>query len=168
MDTLVVISREDARAQGLTRFFTGVPCIRGHVAQQRRVSRPQCPECERLFALNQTRAERSPGRPVGSKSRVPREYQKLVEGFTPDPERWSDDGGAKRVAIYDHNYNPPRLVRRVGWTNCLGDADKPHRILSYDVAKERICTSCKTRQSGTQLFQPRTSRGTGKGLAPVA
>jgi hypothetical protein len=34
-----VISRKDAAAQGIKRYFTGKPCLRGHVAERRVVSR---------------------------------------------------------------------------------------------------------------------------------
>jgi hypothetical protein len=44
-----IISREDARAKGLVRFFTGEPCKRGHTAE-RLVSRGNCVECNRLAA----------------------------------------------------------------------------------------------------------------------
>lgn len=41
-----VISRKDARAQGLKRYFTGQHCKRGHVAE-RHVSNLTCMECQR-------------------------------------------------------------------------------------------------------------------------
>ena len=40
------ISREEARAQGLKRFFTGVPCKQGHISE-RIVSSGSCMECNR-------------------------------------------------------------------------------------------------------------------------
>jgi hypothetical protein len=40
------ISREEARAAGLKRYFTGVPCAHGHVAE-REVSGCRCVECGR-------------------------------------------------------------------------------------------------------------------------
>jgi hypothetical protein len=41
-----IISRDDARAQGLSRFYTGVPCVRGHQAP-RFVSTKACVICAR-------------------------------------------------------------------------------------------------------------------------
>jgi len=41
---LSIISRAEAKARGLTRFFTGRPCDRGHVAE-RTVLRKTCVEC---------------------------------------------------------------------------------------------------------------------------
>jgi len=42
-----IISREQALAQGLTRYFTGEPCSRGHIAE-RQTSNTLCHECNRL------------------------------------------------------------------------------------------------------------------------
>lgn len=42
----VVISREDAKSQGLTRYFTGEPCKYGHVAE-RNSSNATCLTCMR-------------------------------------------------------------------------------------------------------------------------
>lgn len=44
-----VISRADAMALGLVRFFTGNPCVHGHVSE-RLVSDRSCMECRRLKA----------------------------------------------------------------------------------------------------------------------
>jgi len=41
-----IVSREEAREKGLTRFFTGNPCGRGHIAE-RNVCNRQCVECRR-------------------------------------------------------------------------------------------------------------------------
>lgn len=42
-----IISRKEAKTAGLTRYFTGVPCKRGHL-DERLVSRSVCAECHRL------------------------------------------------------------------------------------------------------------------------
>lgn len=46
-----VISRKDARAAGLTKYFTGKPCPNGHVAE-RRVVECRCLECVAVLAKN--------------------------------------------------------------------------------------------------------------------
>jgi 5-methylcytosine-specific restriction endonuclease McrA len=43
-----IISRKEARAQGLKYFFTGQPCIHGHIVK-RFVSSRNCAECLRLY-----------------------------------------------------------------------------------------------------------------------
>lgn len=40
-----IVTREQAIEQGLTRFFTGIPCRRGHLSQRRTVNHA-CTECE--------------------------------------------------------------------------------------------------------------------------
>lgn len=46
---LAIVSRADAKAQGLKRFFTGKPCIHGHIAE--RLAKGVCVECNRIRAL---------------------------------------------------------------------------------------------------------------------
>jgi hypothetical protein len=41
-----IITRAEAKAQGLSRYFTGKPCLRGHVAE-RYTGTKQCVECNR-------------------------------------------------------------------------------------------------------------------------
>lgn len=41
-----VISRKDAIAKGLKRYFTGKPCKRGHVVE--RLTHGECPKCQKL------------------------------------------------------------------------------------------------------------------------
>lgn len=43
---LAVISQQEAKAKGLPRFFTGVPCVRGHLVE-RFVSSKACVVCAR-------------------------------------------------------------------------------------------------------------------------
>jgi len=41
---MMIISRLDAKKQGLIRYFTGKPCVKGHVSE-RRVSNWMCVDC---------------------------------------------------------------------------------------------------------------------------
>lgn len=45
-----LISRKDAKAQGLTRYYTGKPCLRGHVSE-RKVAGFACLICSRAAWL---------------------------------------------------------------------------------------------------------------------
>jgi hypothetical protein len=45
----MAIGRDEAKALGLKRFFTGKPCKHGHVAE-RGLSNPGCMECSPLVA----------------------------------------------------------------------------------------------------------------------
>lgn len=56
-----------------------------------------------------------------------------------EPTRWPNDGGARRAPVMDPNYDPPRVVRRVGWLRCMS-CDRHH--FSEDVARARMCVEC--------------------------
>lgn len=45
--TLEIISRKEAKARGLNKYFTGEPCVHGHIAE-RRTSYTMCVECDRI------------------------------------------------------------------------------------------------------------------------
>jgi hypothetical protein len=47
--TMDIITRAEARAQGLTHYFTGKPCKQGHIAQ--RYVQGSCTECKRLGSI---------------------------------------------------------------------------------------------------------------------
>lgn len=130
MDAHVVIMREEARAQGLKFYFTGEPCCHAHISP-RYVNNMTCVQCNRLASRGLLTRKRH--------------SHSTSESFTPEPKWWLDDGGACRVPIYDHTFSPPRLVRRVGWVNCLGP--NKDRFFSPDVAKVRVCAECKTLQA---------------------
>lgn len=42
-----IVSRKEAKEKGLTHYFTGIPCIHGHIAR-RRVNDRNCSECDKL------------------------------------------------------------------------------------------------------------------------
>lgn len=64
---------------------------------------------------------------------------RLVGRPLAEPERWPYDGGARRAPVMDPNFDPPRLVRRVGWLRCM-TCGRPH--FSEDVARVRLCCTC--------------------------
>lgn len=43
--------------------------------------------------------------------------------------------------MLDHDHNPPRFVRHVGWRTCMKCCDP---YFSQDVIRLRICDGCKT------------------------
>lgn len=50
-----IISKQEAIAKGLNKFFTGEPCKRGHIAA-RTVSKHMCVECQKLLARRHAEA----------------------------------------------------------------------------------------------------------------
>jgi hypothetical protein len=142
----VIVTRDEARMRGLKRYFTGQPCRHGHIAE-RTVSWSGCVTC---IAIQDSRvAERNRAR-IKSEQPQRRDYsngarRRVTFGFDKDPLPWPDDGGLKRVPIHDHIGPEPRLVRRVGWVNCLGRIRR-HRFLSPDVVNCRICERCRGKE----------------------
>lgn len=134
MTTLVTV--EDAKRQGLIRYFTGEPCNHGHVAE-RYVKGKRCVVCDRLL----NKASRTPTpRKAGRVAREPvMASASKAYGFS-EPKEWDWDGGKRREPELDMDYNPPRVVRSVGWRCCMRCA-KP--FFSSDVLAIRICDGCK-------------------------
>ena len=66
----------------------------------------------------------------------------MSKGFS-EPDRWAFDQCKRREPVLDHDHNPPRVVRRVGWQRCLR-CRQP--FWSEDVVGLRLCaagTGCR-------------------------
>jgi hypothetical protein len=58
-----------------------------------------------------------------------------------EPEPWEFNGDlTRRVAVYDHNFTPPRVVRRCGHKRCLRCREP---FWSPDVRRIQLCDPCK-------------------------
>ncbi len=90
-----IISRKDARAKGLVRYFTGVPCFRGHVAE-RLVNCLHCLECTKIYRKN-------PNRPRWNREWKKRNRERLNalyrERYAKNPEKYR----AKSRRVYQKN-----------------------------------------------------------------
>lgn len=73
------LSRQDAQSSGLTRYFTGRPCLRGHVCE-RLTCNKRCVECHRITD--------------GARKATPEAKQKRSAY---DRRRWRHDDGALRT-----------------------------------------------------------------------
>ena len=102
-----VISREEAKNRGFTRYFTGKPCKRGHVAE-RDVSNWTCVECSKISQKNIYRENPEPKK------------RNRKKNYWSDPEshrQWHREYYArnkeKRVLIKDRwRKNNPDHVRK--------------------------------------------------------
>lgn len=56
-----------------------------------------------------------------------------------EPTPWAHDGGARRANVLDPNFDPPRVIRRVGWVRCMR-CQRFH--FSGDVVAVRLCSVC--------------------------
>lgn len=73
------------------------------------------------------------------RARTSRNSPIVSQGFQ-EPAAWPWDGGLRREAVLDLDCNPPRIVRRVGWHNCLRCR---RSFFSHDVVRQRLCASCR-------------------------
>jgi hypothetical protein len=67
------------------------------------------------------------------------EYAPLAKPII-EPQAWLNDNGARREPVIDHNDQPPRVVRLVGWRKCISCVKF---FFSRDVCGIRICDCCK-------------------------
>ena len=88
-----IISRDEARALGLKRYFTGKPCKHGHVAE-RGVNGPGCMECTR-----ERMRERRAANPEKARE-MEREHSRKYRAADPERarENWRRWWAAKRRA----------------------------------------------------------------------
>ena len=82
---MIVISKKEAKSQGLIRYFTGKPCSRGHIAE-RLVSNWMCVSCNLNYA--KTRYKSNPSKAI-SKATL---YNKLnVEKRKATLKKWKQN-----------------------------------------------------------------------------
>ena len=65
--------------------------------------------------------------------------ERRVGRETVEPGQWAYDGGVRRAPVMDPNFDPPRVVRRVGWLRCMC-CGRFH--FSEDVSRARLCLNC--------------------------
>ncbi|WP_273765884.1 hypothetical protein [Aeromonas hydrophila] len=97
--TYPVISRNGARLQGFTRFFTGKTCKHGHLAQ-RHVSSGSCCECQRLYLKKYGQTEQRKEARRKSQQR----YQKSEKGRLRDLTRYAENPHRSIPAIISIKY----------------------------------------------------------------
>lgn len=158
MTDALVISRKDATARGMSLYFTGERCARGHVAP-RRVVNCNCVECERVRQAKVAERERLKprGRPPGR----PQEYAVMGQDIRELHVAWPDDGGARVELVTDPNWlidGKPRVVRKIGWRACMCCKA---RFFSQHISGIRICEPCKSSSDpeyAQQFIKPNGSR----------
>jgi hypothetical protein len=108
-----IIGRDEARALGLKRFFTGKPCKHGHVAE-RIVSSHGCMECDRARSLEWRAANLEKARE--------KDRERARKHRATDPERARERGRKWRAANL-------KLAR---------EGDRERKRLHYAKNKDRI------------------------------
>lgn len=87
-----IISRTDALAAGLKRYFTGLPCRHGHIAE-RLASNYICTKCSRHFGILNKKKH-----PDKEKNRHRAYYQKNKQNFIDAAARWKKENPEKHKA----------------------------------------------------------------------
>tara|TARA_R110001583_G_scaffold169768_1_gene322850 strand:- start:254800 stop:255279 length:480 start_codon:yes stop_codon:yes gene_type:complete len=155
-EVMEVISREEAKAQGLRRYFTGEPCRQGHLSE-RYVIGKRCVECDResnrksrqaapvapAQPSTQPQAAPSQGGKGGKRERKQRVKVVLLGELVQEPTPWAWDGGKRREPVLDHDHTPPLVVRQVGWRVCMRCSTP---FWSTDAIRVRMCDNCKQRR----------------------
>ena len=101
-----IISRDAAKAAGLTRYFTGKPCVRGHLSQRRTVNHV-CTECEWKKRCREQRnaAQRAAYKPEKARAWYLRDQEKVKarskSNYWANPEAAKARVKARRLAEPD-------------------------------------------------------------------
>jgi 5-methylcytosine-specific restriction endonuclease McrA len=85
-----IVTRAEAKNAGLSKYFTGKPCTKGHIAE-RRTESCSCVECQNLIVAKYREKNREL---VNERTRVWRAL---------NPERCAEMNRASRKALYDKN-----------------------------------------------------------------
>ncbi len=80
-----IISRKEAMALGLRRYFTGKPCRRGHITERGVASR-SCVACDRLWAAAHPEVARNAGRRYNAAHREERRSECRARYAMTDPK----------------------------------------------------------------------------------
>lgn len=104
---LAIISRKDAKSQGLNRYFTGELCADGHMAE--RSLRGVCVECNRAKASAYYHANSIQ---VSERAKV--HYQKNADNRIAYSKQWaeSNPGRVKKVAAAYYQANKEKIKQR--------------------------------------------------------
>jgi hypothetical protein len=121
-----IISPKEANQQGLSKYYTGVPCVNGHVAF-RLVSTRRCTDCNRLNTSSQEKSE----------------YNK--EYYVENRDRLQQIGSTYRLnnknkkAQYDRQYSKLNLAK-INARRAKYRAAKLQRSVQWDLTlTEFIC-----------------------------
>ena len=87
MTPLTVISRKDARAAGLKRYFTGKPCSRGHISE--RLVNAGCVECHSILGAKAEAKARAEGKEWAT-ARSRNHYARDPQRRRDSSKRWRD------------------------------------------------------------------------------
>ncbi len=122
---------DEAKSLGLKRYFTGEPCVHGHVAE--RSLRGECIECRKRRRNTES-----------GKAGVKRRNRKFYENMTPEQEavraKWAEDNREARLAYmsqYAKDNREQRNERQREWREKNPGANAAHRHKHYAANPEK-------------------------------
>lgn len=133
-------ARSEAKRKGATRYFTGVPCIHGHVAE-RQTSNGECLQCVELRSQTDLSIARQ-------RERV-RKYQASIKYKIRQAIYLSDGRRKKYAQTYNATANGKAAVlsaaarRRAKKRNAGGEFTKDDLVEL--LKRQKICHICKKR-----------------------
>jgi hypothetical protein len=122
-----LISREEASAAGLKKYFTGEPCKHGHVSEKR-VATKQCSTC--AVAVNKAWKRRNPVRAAACHAAWKRRNPDKVAEYRATGEKRNPG----RVAAYDKAWRE-RNPERAAECNASWRKRNPAKMAEYGVAR---------------------------------
>lgn len=126
MEDIKIITRKEAKILGLRRYFTGLPCKHGHVAQ-REISNGCCVECKRIWTENWRKKPENErfNNAKTAKELPPADYLSSIFNYDNITGKlyWKDRRGGKEAG-YTHFANGYIEVRLPS-----GELHKAHRII---------------------------------------
>ena len=105
-----IISKQEAKTQGLGRYFTGKPCKHGHISQ-RMVSNSECAECDKL-RWNEKRRKYNARHPEKVKASKKRHYEKHKDSILEKQRAYNERTADARKA-YFRDYNDKRRDKKL-------------------------------------------------------
>lgn len=124
-----IISRKEAKEQGLTRYYTGMPCIHGHVCE-RYTRNYACTGCQKIRLHN-----------------TPKEKQKLYQ------ETYLKKHGDRKRILDNLSRNKLRATS-AEWRARKKDQDKKSREKHYT---ERIAKEAEYREKNRETLRKRAN-----------
>lgn len=132
-----IVKREDARANGQNRYFSGVPCRHGHLTQ-RNVSKGDCLSC--VSVANKKQYDR-PGIKEKRKKYASQWYQENKEYVSEKSKKWMVDNYGSVSAYQSHQYYKHQDTRKLG---------VKRTALKYPLRKKANDVTRKARQRGAE------------------
>ena len=114
-----IISRKEAKARGLTRYFTGKPCKHGHIAE-RDTGAGRCVECNRNWARAEDKGIKA--------KRTRRYYASNIEVCREKARDYSKTDKARKVQqLYRKKHPKKRRILQKAWREQNPDYAAEHR-----------------------------------------